>query len=94
MLVIGQLVSVVPLKALYLICVIFFEGGSALCGGVRAFIVHFWRQAQFVSGTEHQRPHCWAGYRWYRILWVCSTPAMGADMLIWYPESPSATLRQ
>ncbi|EPS96462.1 hypothetical protein FOMPIDRAFT_86331 [Fomitopsis schrenkii] len=32
MLVIGQLVSVVPLKGLYLLCVVFFEGGSALCG--------------------------------------------------------------
>ncbi|TFY51860.1 hypothetical protein EVJ58_g10340 [Rhodofomes roseus] len=32
MLVIGQLVNVVPLKTLYLLCVIFFEGGSALCG--------------------------------------------------------------
>ena len=35
MLVIGQLVNVVPLKALYLICVVFFEGGSAICGSVR-----------------------------------------------------------
>ena len=35
MLVIGQLVNVVPLKVLYLICVIFFEAGSAICGAVR-----------------------------------------------------------
>ncbi|KAH9924223.1 major facilitator superfamily domain-containing protein [Fomitopsis serialis] len=32
MLVIGQLVNVVPLKTLYLFCIVFFEGGSALCG--------------------------------------------------------------
>ena len=42
MLVIGQLVNVVPLKALYLICVVFFEGGSAICGSVRApFTYHY-----------------------------------------------------
>ena len=39
MLVIGQLVNVVPLKVLYLICVIFFEAGSAICGAVRLFSV-------------------------------------------------------
>ena len=41
MLVVGQLISIIPIKPVFLLSIVLFEIGSVLCGAVCPIMAHF-----------------------------------------------------